>query len=168
MNILDYIFIAIMGIAALRCWFKGIITEVLSASAILGGLVSGIVFYQPLSKWIDSMWPIGKLAFVLGFLLAFAVVFITIKLLEKMLRDILENLNLNVLDKLFGLLFGILEGLVISLVIIIVLRYQPIFDSGQLLSESFIARLLLPIAVQGLKQFPPAGPAGGGLLNGKT
>lgn len=157
MNVLDYIFLAIIVVSALRCWFRGIITELLSASAVLAGLLSGIFFYQPAARWIGSLWPLGKLELVLGFLLAFAVVFIVIKLLEKILRDLLENLNLNILDKVLGLLLGIVEGVIISSVIIILLQYQPLFNTETLLSDSFISRILLPLVAQGIQHLPASG-----------
>ena len=145
MNALDYVLIAIIALSALRCWFRGIIGEVLSMAAILGGLLSGIFFYRPVGEWLNTLVHMGGFALVAGFVASFAIVFIVVKIVERSLRSILENLNLDILDSLLGLLFGAFEGIVVSAIIIMVLRYQPVFNVETVLTGSFIARLLLPL-----------------------
>ena len=145
MNALDYVLFAIIAIAALRCWFRGIIGEVLSAAALVGGLLSGIFFYRPVGAWIDSLVALGGFEQVVGFIAAFAAVFIVVKVIERSLRSVLENLNLDVLDRILGLAFGAFEGLIVSTKIILVLRSQPLFNVGALLEGSIVARILLPL-----------------------
>jgi membrane protein required for colicin V production len=145
MNILDYVFLAIIAIAALRCWFRGIIGEVLSAAALVGGLLAGVVFYRPLAGWLNTRIDLGSLALVAGFLMGFAIVFIAFKILERSLRGILEGFNLDILDKLLGFGFGIFEGLLISSILLLLLKFQPVVDVGELLEGSLAARILLPI-----------------------
>lgn len=153
MNTLDYVVFGIIAIAALRCWFRGIIGEVLSMAAVVGGLLAGIFFYQPAGAFISRLYPLGGFEVVAGFIAAFAIVFIVVKILERSVRSILENLNLDVLDRIFGLVFGALEGLIIVTIIIMILRYQPIIDVTSLLDGSLMARWLLPLVAERL---PPA------------
>ncbi|MBN2874469.1 MAG: CvpA family protein [Spirochaetales bacterium] len=148
MNTLDYILIGIIAIAALRCWFKGIIGEVLSAAALVGGLLSGVFFYRQVGALLSQMMELGGFEPVVGFIVAFAVVFIVVKIIERSLRSVLENLNLDVLDRVFGLLFGAVEGVLISAIIVMVLYYQPLVDVTSLLDGSFIARTLIPIVAE--------------------
>jgi membrane protein required for colicin V production len=156
MNYLDYVLFAIIALAALRCWFRGIIGEVLSTAAVLGGLLAGIFFYRPIGSWISSLVSIGSFEPIAGFIASFAIVFIIVKIIERSLRSVLENLNLDFLDKLLGFAFGALEGIIVAAVIILVLRYQPVVNVKTLLDESLVARLLLPIIVGNL---PPAAGA---------
>ncbi|MFH2116337.1 MAG: CvpA family protein, partial [Spirochaetota bacterium] len=81
MNTLDYIVLAIIAVAALRCWFRGIIGEVLSAAALVGGLLAGVLFYRPLAAWLTTLVDLGKLSLVAGFLIGFAIVFLAFKIL---------------------------------------------------------------------------------------
>jgi membrane protein required for colicin V production len=145
MNILDYIFLAIIAIAALRCWFRGIIGEVLSAAALVGGLLAGVVFYRPLASWLTTLVDLGSLSLVAGFLMGFAIVFIAFKILERSLRGILEGFNLDILDKLLGFGFGAFEGLLVSAILLLLLKFQPVVDARELLEGSLAARILLPI-----------------------
>ncbi len=145
MNALDYVLIAIIAIAALRCWFRGIIGEVLSAAAVVGGLLSGIFFYRPVGAWISSLVALGGFEPVIGFVAAFAIVFIVVKVVERSIRSVLENLHLDALDRILGLVFGAFEGLLISTIIIMVLSYQPLVDVVALLEGSIVARIILPM-----------------------
>jgi len=150
MNGLDYVLLGIIAIAALRCWFRGIIGEFLSVAAVLGGLLSGILFYRPVGAWLSTLKALGGFEPVAGFVASFALVFIAIKLVERALVSLLENLNLNILDRVLGLGFGALEGIIVSAIVVMLLRYQPIFDVEALLSGSLVARLLMPVVAQGL------------------
>ncbi len=148
MNALDFVLLAIIAIAALRCWFRGIIGEVLSMAAVVGGLLAGILFYRPVGAWLSSLKPLGGFEVVIGFVAAFALVFIVVKIIERSLRGVLESLNLDVLDRVLGFAFGALEGLVLSAVIVMVLRYQPVVNVEALLDGSVIARILIPIVAE--------------------
>jgi membrane protein required for colicin V production len=150
MNTLDYIIIGIVAVAALRCWFRGIIGEVLSAAALVGGLLAGILFYRPIATWLTTLVDLGSFALPAGFVLSFAVVFIAVKIIEKSLRGILESFKLDILDRVFGLLFGAVEGLVIVAVLLLVIKYQPVFDTTALLADSTIAGIILPVITEHL------------------
>ncbi len=152
MNTLDYILFGIIVLAALRCWFRGIISEVLTMAAVVGGLLAGIFFYAPVGVWISRLYPLGGFEIVAGFVAAFAVVFIIVKIIERSLSSVLENLNLDVLDRIFGLVFGALEGLIIATIMIMILRYQPLVDVGSLLDGSFMARWILPLVAERLPE----------------
>ncbi len=156
MNALDYVLFAIIALAALRCWFRGIIGEVLSMAAVVGGLLAGIFFYRPVGAWLATMVKLGGFEIVAGFVASFALVFIVVKIVERSLHSVLENLNLDVLDKVLGLVFGALEGAIVATVIVMILRYQPLVDVKTLLEGSFMARLLLPLVAE---RFPTAAGA---------
>lgn len=152
MNTLDYVFFGIIGIAAIRCWFRGIIAEILSAAALIGAVIGGVLFYKPAGAWLSSIAPVGGFAPVAGFVASALLVFIVVKIVEKSLKSVLENLNLDVLDRIFGLAFGALEGLVVVSVVLILLRYQPFFNLAALLDGSIVARTLLPLVAE---RIPP-------------
>ncbi|HUW68868.1 MAG TPA: CvpA family protein [bacterium] len=152
MNTLDYILLAIMALAALRCWFRGIIGEVLSTAAVIGGLLSGIFFFRPVGAWISSLVTLGGFEPVVGFVAAFALVFIVVKIVERSLRGVLESLHLDILDRILGLVFGALEGVIMAAIIVLVLKFQPLFNVTQLLDGSVVARVLLPLLTERMPQ----------------
>ncbi len=154
MNTLDYVLLAVIGVAALRCLFRGVVAEVMSAAAIVGGLLAAILFYKPVGGWIGGLVDIGGFSLVAGFLASFALVFILAKILERSLRAVLEKLSLSALDKALGFAFGAVEGLLIASVILILVRYQPLFPVDTLLDGSWFARVLLPVIAE---RMPAAG-----------
>lgn len=156
MNTLDYILLAIMALAALRCWFRGIIGEVLSTAAVVGGLLSGIFFFRPVGAYIASIIALGGLEPVVGFVAAFALVFIVVKIVERSLRGLLENLHLDILDRILGLVFGALEGVIIAAIVILVLKFQPLVNVAALLDGSVVARILVPLLTEHMPQAPTA------------
>lgn len=152
MNTLDYILLAIMALAALRCWFRGIIGEVLSTAAVVGGLLSGIFFYRPVGAYVASVVALGGLEPLVGFVAAFALVFIVVKIVERSLRGVLESLHLDIIDRILGLVFGALEGVIIAAIIILVLKFQPLINVTSLLDGSVVARILMPLLTEHVPQ----------------
>lgn len=145
MNGLDFVLLAVTGVLGLRCFFRGIISEVLSAAALVGGVLAGVLFHAPLGAWLGERFGLGGFSPVAGFLLAFAAVFIVVKIVEGSLRNVLEHLELQALDRVLGFGFGLVEGLVLSALVILILRYQPVLELDALLSGSLLARLLIPL-----------------------
>jgi membrane protein required for colicin V production len=145
MNALDYVLFAVTGILGLRCFFRGIISEVLSAAALVGGVLAGVLFHAPLGAWLGERFGLGGFSPVAGFLVAFAAVFIIVKIVEGSLRSVLEQLELQALDRVLGFAFGLVEGLVLSALVILILSYQPVLELNALLSGSLLARILLPL-----------------------
>lgn len=161
MNALDIVLLAVTGVLGLRCFFRGIISEVLSAAALVGGVLAGVLFHAPLGAWLAERFALGGFAPIAGFLLAFAAVFIVVKIVEGSLRSVLEQLELQALDRVLGLCFGLVEGLVLSSLVILILSYQPIIDLDSFLSGSLMARLLLPLIAGYLPAAAALGAAAG-------
>lgn len=146
MNILDIIFIVILAIAILRCFFRGFIDEIMAALSIFLPLLVAIIMYKPVSQWFSLHKYFSEiLAFAIAFGGLFILMFIVVKFLHSSIEAIIDNLELETADKILGAILGIGEGVIIIAIILIVLRYQTVFKIEALLENSFIARLLLPI-----------------------
>jgi membrane protein required for colicin V production len=131
----------------IRCYLKGFIGELLSMAAILFGLLAAIYFYKNGGEFLRNHFWHGVKAFpeVVAFIALFVFVFIAIKLLEILLKGIINGISLGGADRFLGIVFGFLEGIAVVSLILFLLRVQPLFDPGVLLSESFFANLLLPL-----------------------
>jgi membrane protein required for colicin V production len=82
---------------------------------------------------------------IAAFIVLFGIVFIIMKILEYLLKDIIEGIKLGGADRFLGLIFGFVEGLVVVSLVLFIIRIQPLFDPGALLSESFFAGAILPL-----------------------
>ncbi len=146
MNILDIIFIVILAIAVLRCFFRGFIDEIMAALSIFLPLLVAIIMYKPVSRWFALQNHFSELlAYGIAFGGIFILMFIIVKFLHSSIEAIIDNLDLETADKILGAILGLGEGIIIIAIILIVIRYQPVFKIDALLENSFIARLLLPI-----------------------
>ena len=147
MNALDLIFLAVILLFALRCYFRGFVEELLSMAAIILGVFLAIMFYRPAGSFLAEQLALDSFTEVLGFVAVFLLVFLLIKILQGVLRSVIENINLETLDRGLGFLLGGAEGLLLVSVLLILMRLQPVFDLAGLMEGSLLARTLLPLLV---------------------
>jgi membrane protein required for colicin V production len=141
------IFLGLMGLFMIRCYLKGFISEILSMAAVVLGLLAALFFYKNGAVFIRANYLPGLKAVpeILAFIALFIIVFIIVKLLEITLKGVIEGVQLQGADHFLGIVFGFLEALAVICLILFLLRIQPLFDPSPLLSDSFFARLLLPL-----------------------
>jgi membrane protein required for colicin V production len=145
MNELDWILAAIVLLLAVRCYFRGIIAELMGLAALIASTVAAIALFNPVERLAREYVSLGWAAAPLAFLAVFAATFILMKLLEASIKKALEGLDLEGLDKGLGMLLGAIEGAALSALALLVISMQPFWDSAALLEGSFIARIALPI-----------------------
>jgi len=149
MSLIDIIFISLIALLMIRCFLKGIISEILSMAAIVLGVLAAVFFYKNAAFYLKgNYWPEipNKISEILSFIALFIIVFLIVKLLEGLIKGIVKGVKLGNVDKFLGLLFGFAEGVaVVSLILFLLQLITPIYDSSFLLSGSFIAGMLLPL-----------------------
>ena len=145
--VIDFIFIALIGLFIIRCFLKGFISEILSMAGIVLGLLASLFFYKNGAEFLRSQfWPELKvIPEIIAFVGLFIIVFFIIKLLEILLKGIINNVKLGGADRALGIVFGLAEGIVVVSLILFLLEIQPLFDPSSIISDSFFASLLLPL-----------------------
>ena len=146
-NILDIIFISVITLFIVRCYVKGFASEFLSMAAIVLATLAAIFFYKNGGNFVRArFWPeLKTIPEVAAFAGLFLIVFIIVKMIEMMVKGIIEKIEVSSGDRAFGIVFGLLEGIAIVSLVLFLLKAQPLFDSSSLLSESFFARIMLPL-----------------------
>jgi len=146
-SVIDIIFILLITIFIIRCYLKGFVSELLSMSAIVLGLLASLFFFKNGGEFLRvKLWPnLNIIPEVIAFIALFVIVFLLVKILELMLRGIIQGVHLSGADRFLGIFFGLTEGIVVITLVLFVLRIQPLFDPSSILSESVFARILLPI-----------------------
>jgi len=149
MSVIDVIFLVLIALLMIRCYLKGFISELLSMAAVLLGVIAAVYFYKNGAVFLrEKFWPelTNVIPEVIAFIVLFLIVFIIVKLLEALLKGIINGIKLGGADKFLGLIFGFAEGAaVVSLILFLFQLIKPIYDSSALLSNSFIAAILLPL-----------------------
>jgi len=148
-SVLDFVFLGLIGLFMIRCYIKGLISEILSMAAVILGLLASLLFYKNGAAFIRAKYlpDLKVIPEILAFIALFIIVFIIIKLFEIILNGVIEGVSLKGADHFLGLIFGFLEGLAVICLILFILKIQPLFDPSRLLHDSFFARILLPLII---------------------
>ena len=146
MQLMDIIFIGLLGLLALRGLLRGFSGELLSIASLVLALMAAVFLLSNVAAFIRLHYlQISLVPEILAFVAIFLVVFIAGKIIEKIIKDIIDRLNLGGLDKALGLILGLAEGIAIMVLVLFLLIIQPFFDPSELLGKSFFASLILPI-----------------------
>jgi len=144
--VIDFVFIGIVIIFALRCAVRGFVSEIMFLAAVVFGFLSAIFFFRTLAEFLRETFMPGVAAApeVIAFAALFLLVFAVSKILESILRGILDGLRLGGLDRFLGAVLGFAEGIVVVCLVLFLITIQPFFDSDAALGNSFFAELLMP------------------------
>jgi membrane protein required for colicin V production len=147
-SVLDVVFMILVFILSLRCFFRGFITEFISMASLVLGLLAAFLFHKPASAFVMEKWlPDNAVpADVIAIAALFIIVFIVIKILGHFMRNFVSAVKLGGIDRFIGFAFGFAEGVLLVTLIVWVISIQPFFDPRPLLESSVIAQILLPLA----------------------
>ena len=126
----------------------GLIKELFGKLAVIAGVVAGFYFCGLLAPHIAKIIKIPAVDVVLAFILIFITAFLVVKIIQIIVGAIFSGEIMRSLDRVLGLAFGAIEGLLIVSCILILLKAQIWFDSDSLLSDSTVARIILPYLSQ--------------------
>ena len=146
LNGLDIVFLIVIVLVAFRAAIRGFVHEFLSMAAVMVGIAVAVIASGRVAPYIEPYVSSASWSQVIAFLALFVVVYLVIRMVETSLNRLVEHINLESLDRALGFLFGVVEGVVISFGALVLLQVQPIVDASGWITESFIARLLLPLA----------------------
>ncbi len=106
MNWLDWAFLAILAIAAIRGFFRGIVVELASLLGIVLGIWAAARYNEKVAAWV-GLNPDRE---VVSFAIAFVAVMLLAHLLAKLITKGLDLAQLGFPNKVAGVLFGVLRS----------------------------------------------------------
>ncbi len=120
MNWLDVVILMVISLFAFIGLKRGLIKEIISIFAIIGGILAGVLFYPYLGEVLikTSFIKSKSIASISGFILVMFFTFVLIKLIGYVLTKIVGTLNLNWFNRICGGCFGAIKGVIISFLII--------------------------------------------------
>ncbi len=144
MHILDLVIVAVVAWFTLSAFSRGLISEAVTAIAILGGAVLAGQFYDELSNNLEFLTDDETLRNFGSFIAIFAGIIVLGQVAATLLRRFAALLLLGPFDHLGGALFGFLKGVVIVEVVLIVITAYPITANlTQAVSDSLLAPVFL-------------------------
>ncbi|MGH7799236.1 MAG: CvpA family protein [Thermodesulfobacteriota bacterium] len=120
MNWLDVVILIVISLFAFLGLKRGLIKEIISIFAIIGGILAAVLFYPYLGEVLikTSFIKSKSIASICGFLLIMFFTFVVINLIGYVLNKIVGTLNLNWFNRICGGFFGAIKGVIISFLII--------------------------------------------------
>jgi membrane protein required for colicin V production len=150
MNVLDWIFVALIFLLGARCMARGFVAEILSVASVALGLLAALLLYKGAAALLRDKLGVTTLPEVLAFAAIFLIVFLVVRLIDRLVSEGLEASQLGGLDRVLGLVLGLFEGILATAVILVALSLlQPILksavDLSKLIDGSAFGRVILPI-----------------------
>ncbi|MDR2922925.1 MAG: CvpA family protein [Treponema sp.] len=147
--VIDIIFLVIIGIFALRCGLRGIVSELMSMAALVLGLLAAIFFFRKTAELIRGKFipDVKALPEIISFVAIFIAVFAIMKILETILKEIIIGIKLGGPDRFLGFFLGIAEGLVVVCLLLFLISVQPFVEPAVLLEGSLFADILMPFII---------------------
>lgn len=145
MNLLDYVFIVILGYCLIRGIFRGLIKELSSIVGVLAGLYGAYTYYPHLAKFLARWISDTGYLNIISCLLIFIGVYLVISALGVMIKYFMNIAFLGWTDRLAGALFGAVKGgLIIAALILILTTFLP--KNTHVLRDSMGARYMMQVS----------------------
>jgi membrane protein required for colicin V production len=120
----DFAALVVLGLSGVMAFARGLIREVFSIIAFIGGAIAAVFFAGALRPLVESVTPLsGPLASVAAGLLIFLLVFIVITVITSMVaKQAHQSTEIGSFDRAAGLAFGILRGIVVVSLFVLLMR----------------------------------------------
>jgi uncharacterized membrane protein required for colicin V production len=155
MNLLDLGIIALLGLVALRGYYRGLFQELAVLVGLVGGLVAAANMYPQLAGKLRSLVTNPIHAQWIAFAVILVAVYWLTRLVGHFLQRLLYHLYLDIFDRLLGGFFALVKGgLFLGFALMLVGVALP-KNSSLLIKESRTAPHLVHISRQALGLLPP-------------
>ncbi len=152
LNVLDIVFLSIVGISVLLGIIKGFIRELFSLFFLIIGGVLAFLFYNDVGSLLMKLLKNRAAANFAGFIVIFAGVLIVGAIITYAIKKIFSFGPLKAVDRILGGGFGLVRGILITAIFVLMFLAFPIHDD--LLSKSKLAPYLVDTIRVVMKWFP--------------
>jgi membrane protein required for colicin V production len=122
----DFAALVVLGLSGVMAFARGLIREVFSIIAFIGGFIAAVFFAGMLRPFVESVTPLsGPLASVAAGLLIFLIVFIVITVITSTVaKQAHQSTEIGSFDRAAGLAFGIFRGVLVVALFVLLMRPQ--------------------------------------------
>lgn len=134
MSVIDIVFLIPLLWGAYKGFRKGLIVEVFSLIALIGGIFCAVYFPGYAQELIETNFQVeAKWVPILAFIATFAGVVFAVSMLGKLIEKFVEALALGIFNKIGGIAFGILKSLLV--LSILVFLFEGLNRKWEIVSE---------------------------------
>ncbi len=138
---LDFLFVGIVIISTVFALIKGLVREIISLAALIGGFALAVLYYRVPSAWITEFSRTESIADLLGFLIIFIGCILIGAIAALIVNRFIKAASLTWIDRLLGAIFGLLRGWAISSILVVALIAFPVREN--LMARSSLAPFML-------------------------
>jgi membrane protein required for colicin V production len=138
---IDFLFVAIILISTIFALRKGLVREVISLVALIGGLLLAAFYYPAIAELFHDITKTAEIANLIGFLAIFLSVILLGAVAAFLVNRFVKMADLQWIDRLLGALFGFLRGWAIASIIALALIAFPV-RAGTMVKSVFAPYLL--------------------------
>ncbi len=138
---LDFLFAGIVVVSTVFALIKGLVREIISLVALIGGFVLAVLYYRVPASWLAEFSRTESIADLLGFLIIFVGCILIGAIAALVVNRFVKAASLKWIDRLLGAIFGLLRGWAISSILVVALIAFPVREN--LMAKSFLAPFLL-------------------------
>ncbi|UCD11275.1 MAG: CvpA family protein [Nitrospinaceae bacterium] len=133
----DIVVIAILGLCLVYSVFRGLVKEIFSLLAVVGGFLLALHFQDQLGRTLEGVIKDSTLASALGFGIVFVAALVGITLVGKLIRTLLHSApGFSTADRLLGGVVGLIKGMILLLIAFYPLQFFP--DLGKQLTRDSV------------------------------
>jgi len=172
MNSLDILALAVIVVALIQAFTKGMAAELAELASAVAGLLAALLFYESLEMLLLRMGVGNPMAAMLGFVSIFLLFIVLGALGSSRVKKALVKKGLTWRDRFWGGFLGLARGFVINSVLFLVLQVFPVnphliatsITAPFFLSGSRIIKLVAPdsfrLLIPGEKGYDFPNPSG--------
>ena len=138
---LDYFFALIIVVSTVFALTKGLVREIISLVALIGGFILAAVYYPVVAAWFMDLSKTEAVANLIGFLIIFLGCLLVGAAAAFLVNRFIKMASLEWVDRLLGGIYGLLRGWAIASVLVLALIAFPARQN--LLDRSILAPYLL-------------------------
>ncbi|HYK91442.1 MAG TPA: CvpA family protein [Acidobacteriota bacterium] len=138
---LDFVFALIIVLSTGFALTKGLVRELISLVALVGGFVLAALYHPVTAHWFMEFTRNESVANLIGFMLIFLGCIVVGAVAAFLVNRFVKMASLEWVDRLLGAVYGFLRGWAIASIIILALIAFPVREN--LLARSYLAPYLL-------------------------
>jgi membrane protein required for colicin V production len=138
---LDYLFICIVLVSIGFAVTKGLVREIVSLVALIGGFILAVIYYHSLGSMLVDFCRTESVASFFAFLLIFAGCIFVGAVISFLMNRFMKAASIKWIDRILGGIFGFLRGWAIASVLVLALIAFPLRET--VIPRSVLAPWLL-------------------------
>jgi membrane protein required for colicin V production len=138
---LDFVFAGIILISIGFAVLKGLVREITSLLALIGGFILAVFYYHVPARMLADFCKTESIANLLGFSIIFFGCLLIGAVIAFCINRFMKAASLQWIDRLLGGVFGLLRGWAIASILVVALIAFPVHEN--MMAHSVLAPYLL-------------------------